>query len=131
MPKKASGVGRAVCRKLQGKAEAGNACLQNPGTCDSCPEWAKVINPPKRKSVKKMPRHLSIEATLERHTFWRVYIVMARKRGKFFTPYRENPFMGRAVVSFETKNEAIPLLREAQKMYGKKNAYIQMCGAYR
>lgn len=29
-----------VCRKSQGKAEPGNSCLQTPGTCESCPDWA-------------------------------------------------------------------------------------------
>ena len=28
-----------ICRKILGKAEAGNSCLQTPGTCESCPEW--------------------------------------------------------------------------------------------
>jgi hypothetical protein len=32
---------RSVCRKTQGKAEPGNTCLQTPGTCESCPDWAR------------------------------------------------------------------------------------------
>jgi hypothetical protein len=28
-----------ICRKIQGKAEEGNTCLQTPGTCESCPLW--------------------------------------------------------------------------------------------
>lgn len=41
-------VDKTICRKVQGKAEPGNNCLQTPGTCESCPEWAKVISPKKR-----------------------------------------------------------------------------------
>lgn len=40
-------VDKNVCRKTQGKAEDGNTCLQTPGTCESCPEWA---NRPKQVS---------------------------------------------------------------------------------
>lgn len=32
---------KTICRKLQGRAEEGNTCLQTPGTCESCPEWGK------------------------------------------------------------------------------------------
>jgi len=28
-----------ICRKISGKVEKGNSCLQTPGTCESCPEW--------------------------------------------------------------------------------------------
>ena len=31
-----------VCRKILGTAEAGNSCLQTPGTCESCPEWSRT-----------------------------------------------------------------------------------------
>ncbi len=34
-------VDKKVCRKIQGKAEAGNSCPETPGTCESCPEWGK------------------------------------------------------------------------------------------
>jgi hypothetical protein len=30
-----------ICRKRTGKAEAGNSCLQTPGTCESCPDWVR------------------------------------------------------------------------------------------
>lgn len=32
-------VDTTTCRKLQGRAEEGNTCLQTPGTCESCPLW--------------------------------------------------------------------------------------------
>lgn len=35
----AQGVDKKVCRKVQGKSEPGNSCLQTPGTCESCPKW--------------------------------------------------------------------------------------------
>lgn len=34
-------VKKSVCRKTQGVAESGNSCLTTPGTCESCPDWAK------------------------------------------------------------------------------------------
>lgn len=37
-------VDKNICRKVQGKAEKGNTCLQTPGTCESCPEWGGMIN---------------------------------------------------------------------------------------
>lgn len=46
-----SKVDKNVCRKLQGKAEAGNTCLQTPGTCESCPDWERIV-PSKLKCVE-------------------------------------------------------------------------------
>lgn len=34
-------IDKNVCRKTQGVAEPGNTCLTTPGTCESCPNWAK------------------------------------------------------------------------------------------
>lgn len=56
-------VDETICRKLQGRAEIGNACLQNPGTCDSCPDWANVINPPKKKRAPKC-KHRNLDKNL-------------------------------------------------------------------
>ena|ERR1700761_5658929 len=43
-----------LCRKISGMAEAGNTCLQTPGTCESCPLWwqtptVKVVKAPHDK----------------------------------------------------------------------------------
>lgn len=42
----------SVCRKEQGIAEAGNTCLQTPGTCESCPNWWKKSRANKKANAE-------------------------------------------------------------------------------
>jgi hypothetical protein len=97
---------KEICRKILGRAEAGNSCLQTPGTCESCPLWhmkpdVRVIKAPHDKC------HSCGKATTKRKGTFAAPIVLVLGKDFFSLcmkcSKKTSSLLDTAIVSIESK----------------------------